>query len=82
MLADTVEAATRTLKNPAMAKLERFIWELILEKVSSGQMRNSGLTFNELDIIKKIFVQILGGSFHSRIEYPNQKQKEKNNKDE
>ena len=77
MLADTVEAATRTLKNPTMAKLDRFVWDLILEKVSSGQMRNSGLTFNELEIIKKTFVQILGGSFHTRIEYPNQNGKEK-----
>ncbi len=72
MLADTVEAATRTLKNPTMAKLDRFAWELIMEKVSSGQMKNSGLTFNDLETIKKSFVQIIGGSFHTRIEYPNQ----------
>ncbi|MBI9105535.1 MAG: HDIG domain-containing protein [Spirochaetales bacterium] len=76
MLADTVEAATRTLKNPTMAKLDRFSWELIMEKVSSGQMRNSGLTFNDLEIIKNTFVQILGGSFHKRIEYPGQKEGE------
>jgi hypothetical protein len=74
MLADTVEAATRTLKNPTMAKLDRFAWELIMEKVSSGQMRNSGLTFNDLETIKNTFVQILGGSFHTRIEYPDQKE--------
>ncbi|MDC7227169.1 MAG: HDIG domain-containing protein [Spirochaetales bacterium] len=72
MLADTVEAATRTLKNPTMSKLERFVWDLIMEKVSSGQMRNSGLTFNDLELIKQSFVQILGGSFHTRIEYPDQ----------
>ena len=76
MLADTVEAATRTLKNPTMAKLDRFVWDLIMEKVSSGQMRNSGLTFNDLETIKKSFVQILGGSFHTRIEYPNQNGKD------
>ena len=80
MLADTVEAATRTLKNPTMAKLERFVWELIMEKVSSGQMRNSGLTFNDLETVKNSFVQILGGSFHKRIEYP--EQNEKSGKDE
>ncbi|HAK47187.1 MAG TPA: metal-dependent phosphohydrolase, partial [Spirochaeta sp.] len=60
MLADTVEAATRTLKNPTMSKLDRFVWDLIMEKVSSGQMRNSGLTFNDLETIKRSFVQILG----------------------
>ena len=72
MLADTVEAACRTLKNPTISKLERFIWELIIEKVTSGQMKNSNLTFNDLETIKKLFVQIIGGSFHNRIEYPNQ----------
>lgn len=76
MLADTVEAATRTLKNPTMAKLDRFAWELIMEKISSGQMRNSGLTFTDMETIKNSFVQILGGSFHTRIEYPGQKEGE------
>ena len=76
MLADTVEAATRTLKNPTMAKLERFVWELIMEKVSSGQMKNSGLTFNDLETAKNSFVRILGGSFHTRIEYPGQNEGE------
>ncbi len=78
MLADTVEAATRTLKNPTMAKLERFVWELIMEKVSHGQMKNTALTFKDLETVKNSFVQILGGSFHTRIEYPNQKEKSEN----
>ncbi len=70
MLADGVEAASRTLKKPSVAKLEKFIWNSIQEKIASGQMRNCELTFRDLEIIKKSFVHILAGQFHNRIEYP------------
>ncbi len=70
MLADTLEASSRTLKKPTVAKLEKFIWAGIMEKFTSGQMNDSDLTFRDLETIKKTFVQILAGSFHSRIEYP------------
>jgi putative nucleotidyltransferase with HDIG domain len=74
MLADTVEAASRTLKKPTVAKLERFIWSSIIEKFTSGQMNDSDLTFRDLETIKKTFLQILAGHFHSRIEYPDRKE--------
>ncbi len=70
MLADGVEAASRTLKKPSVAKLEKFVWKTILDKFSTGQMSNCELTFRDLDMIKKTFVHILAGQFHSRIEYP------------
>ena len=70
MLADSVEAASRTLKKPTAAKLEKFIWNIIMEKITSGQMSNCDLTFSEMKIIAKIFLQILAGHFHTRIEYP------------
>ncbi len=74
MLADGVEAASRTLKKPTVAKLERFIWSSIMDKFTSGQMNESDLTFKDLETIKKTFVQILAGHFHSRIEYPDKKE--------
>ena len=67
---DGVEAASRTLKKPSIAKLEKFIWNSMQEKIASGQMRNCELTFSDLEIIKKSFVHILAGQFHTRIEYP------------
>jgi cyclic-di-AMP phosphodiesterase PgpH len=73
MLADTVEAASRTLNKPTVAKLEKFVWEAIMEKVTSGQLSKCDLTFRDLEMIKKTFVQILAGQFHSRIEYPDAK---------
>ncbi|MDR2898585.1 MAG: HDIG domain-containing protein [Spirochaetaceae bacterium] len=73
MLADTVEAACRTLDKPSVPRLEKFIHDLIMAKYEHGQLDQSDLTFKELDIIKDSFVKILAGYYHSRIEYPNQK---------
>lgn len=70
MLADGVEAASRTLKKPSVAKLEKFVWEMIMDKFTSGQMNNCDITFRNLETIKRAFVHILAGHFHSRIEYP------------
>ncbi|RKX88418.1 MAG: phosphohydrolase [Spirochaetes bacterium] len=70
MLADHVEAASRTLKRPSVAKLERIVWDIIIEKFNSGELNESELTLRDLEIIKNSFVQILAGYFHTRIEYP------------
>ena len=70
MLADGVEAASRTLKKPNVSKLEKFVWQTIQDKFASQQMSNCELTFRDLEIIKRSFVHILAGHYHSRIEYP------------
>jgi putative nucleotidyltransferase with HDIG domain len=70
MLADITEAATRVLKKPTAAKLEKFIQELFDNKVDHGQLAQSDLTFRELEKIKQAFVKSLAGYYHSRIEYP------------
>jgi len=75
MLADTVEAATRTLRKPTRAKLEKYIWELIIDRFQNGELNDSGLTLKELEIIKDNFVHVLTGHFHSRIEYPEAEEK-------
>jgi putative nucleotidyltransferase with HDIG domain len=74
MLADAVEAATRTLKKPTIAKLEKFVWDMIMEKFTSQELSGSQLTFRDLETIKKSFVQVLAGYYHSRIEYPKVKE--------
>ncbi len=79
MLADAVEAISRTLKKPNIAKLERFVWKTIVEKFTNEQMSNCELTFSDLDIIKKSFVHILAGQFHSRIKYPDLEETKKQN---
>ena len=79
MLADSVEAASRTLKKPSVAKLEKFVWNSIQDKIVAGQMSNCELTFRDLETIKKSFVHILAGQFHARIEYPELDEAEQKN---
>jgi len=76
MLADVTEAAVRTLTKPTVAKMEKFIQGLFDAKVEHGQLAKSDLTFRELETIKNAFVKVLAGYYHSRIEYPNQKEEE------
>jgi putative nucleotidyltransferase with HDIG domain len=70
MLADVTEAASRTLKKPTARRLEEFIQNLIMTKLTHGQLAESELTFRDLETIKKSFVRVLAGYYHSRIEYP------------
>ena len=76
MLADTVEAACRTLENPSVSRLEKFITTLFNAKVEHKQLDNCDLTFRDVSKIKEAFVQVLAGYYHSRIEYPDQKKQE------
>jgi len=74
MLADITEAAVRTLDKPSAAKIDKFVQQLFDNKIEHGQLANSDLSFRELEIIKKAFVKVLAGYYHSRIEYPKQKE--------
>lgn len=76
MLADTVEAACRTLVKPSVPRLEKFIRQLIMDKVENHLLDKCQLRFCDLDVIQDSFVKILAGYYHSRIEYPNQKNSE------
>ncbi len=70
MLGDSVEAAVRSLKNPTISQLEKFVWELILNKLKEGMLDACGLTLSDLTTIKDSFISTLMGHYHSRIEYP------------
>ena len=70
MLADTIEAATRTLANPSPEAMEQMIRSLVSKKMADGQLNDSALTFSDLDKICASFVTVLTGVFHERIEYP------------
>ncbi len=72
MICDTVEAACRTLSDPSVSRLEKFIKKLVLGKFETSQMDNANLTFNDLNKIQESLVNIMAGYYHSRIEYPNQ----------
>ena len=73
MLADTVEAACRSLENPTEERLDKFIQKLLTDKMEHGQLDNCDLTFCDLNKIKLSFVKFLVGFYHNRVKYPNQK---------
>ncbi|MCX7038388.1 MAG: HDIG domain-containing protein [Spirochaetes bacterium] len=70
MLADAVEAATRSLKRPTESRLERDVQDIIMDKFTTGELGDSGLTLRDLESIRRSFAHILEGYFHTRIEYP------------
>ncbi len=70
MLADSLEAASRTLKDPSLDHLKGLIQKIIDEKVNDNQFEECDLTFKDLHGIAHGFLPILRGIFHSRIEYP------------
>jgi hypothetical protein len=74
LLADTIEAASRAMKDPNYNKLKNLINKLVEEKLSEGQLSHCPLTFRDLQLIKQAFLTILAGVYHSRIEYPEEEQ--------
>jgi putative nucleotidyltransferase with HDIG domain len=74
MLADAVEAVSRTLKKPTIAKLKKTFWAIIMERFKAGGFNQSNLTFNDLEKINDSFVHFISGYLHSRIEYPKTKE--------
>ncbi|MCD6374828.1 MAG: HDIG domain-containing protein [Caldisericaceae bacterium] len=75
MLADSVEAATRTLNNPTPSKLRAFIEDLVDKRFKEGELDDSDLTFKDLKKIIDAFLPVLYGVFQHRVEYPDQKEK-------
>lgn len=77
MLADTVEAACRSMKEPTYKKLENQINRVVDDHIHDGQLSNCPLTFRQIQIIKDTFLSILKGVYHTRVEYPDDKKNEK-----
>ncbi len=75
MLADAVEAASRTLANPTPTKIKNLIKSIFNRIIQDGQLEESPLTFRDLNLIENTFEKFLLSMFHSRIEYPKIKAK-------
>jgi hypothetical protein len=69
MLADVVEAASRTLENPTPSRIQGLVQNLINDIFSDGQLDHCELTLKDLHLIAKRFNKILNGIHHHRIEY-------------
>lgn len=75
MLADSVEAAVRSINNPTKEKIENMVDNIVKDKLSSGQLDDSQLTISDVKKIKKCFLKTLNGIYHERIEYPKDERK-------
>ncbi len=77
MLADACEAAVRSLSRPNINRIEGTVRKLIRERLLDGQLDECNLTFKDLNIIGDVFIRLLSGTFHNRIEYSDVKDLER-----
>ena len=76
MLADAVEAATRSLAKPTPSRIREITKQIIDKRMLSGELDNSGLTLSDLARIREAFIPLLTGIHHARIVYPGQKDRD------
>jgi len=69
-IADGVEAAVRSLRNPSIEQIDTMVRKIIKERLDDGQFNECDLTLKDLETIAKTLNETLLGIFHSRIEYP------------
>jgi len=70
MMADSVEAASKSLKNPTSTKIDSFVENIINLQMDNGQFLNANITFKEIQTIKKVLKKKLNNIYHLRVEYP------------
>ena len=75
MIAEAVEAASRSVSSPTPQRLETLIDSIIETRIKEGDLDECPLTFRELTTIKESIIPVLIGSLHKRIEYPGQREK-------
>jgi putative nucleotidyltransferase with HDIG domain len=78
LLADSVEAATRTLEEPTPSRIEEMVRKIINNKFIDGQLDECELTLKDLEKIAETFVRVLVAVYHPRIKYPEKKDETNN----
>lgn len=73
MLADSVEAAVRSINDPTKIKIEEMVNNIVKDRLSDGQLDDCDLTLRDIEKIRKAFLKALTGIYHQRIEYPSDK---------
>ncbi|CAM2830998.1 HDIG domain-containing metalloprotein [Paenibacillus sediminis] len=74
-IADSVEAAVRSLRNPTVDQVESMIEKIIKSRLDDHQFNECDITMKELDIVAQTLKESVMGIFHSRIEYPDEMKK-------
>ncbi len=70
MMSDSVEAASKSLKEPTSTLIDRFVEKIINKQMEDGQFLNANITFKEIQQVKKVLKRKLNNIYHLRIEYP------------
>ena len=70
MMADSVEAASKSLVNPTYSIIDEFVDKIIATQMQAGQFLNAEITFKEIETVKKVLKQRLTNIYHLRVEYP------------
>ena len=70
MMADSVEAASRTLKNAAPETIDKLVDAIIDHQMETGQYNNAPVTLRDIQEIRKTFKKMLMSMYHARIDYP------------
>ena len=70
MMADSVEAASKSLKDPTSSKIDAFVEKIVNVQMDNGQFLNANITFKEIQTIKKVLKKKLNNIYHLRVEYP------------
>ena len=70
MMADTVEAASKSLKSPNINNIEVFVDKIIDGKMAEQQFNSSDITFAEIESVKKVLFKKLINVYQLRVEYP------------
>lgn len=72
MLADTVESASRALREPAPARIENLVREITKKKFDDGQFDECNITIEQLNTIQESLIKSLNAMYHARVKYPEQ----------
>jgi putative nucleotidyltransferase with HDIG domain len=78
MMSDAVEAASRSLKSYDEDSIRNLVEGVVNSQMADGQFRNSPISFRDVEIAKRVFVEKLKNIYHTRIQYPELK----NNKED
>lgn len=70
MIADSVEAASKSLKNPTSITINELVDRIIAKQIEENQFINADITFKQIEIIKSVIKKKLSSIYHLRIEYP------------
>ncbi|MGX1930611.1 HD family phosphohydrolase [Flagellimonas sp. 2504JD4-2] len=70
MMADAVEAASKSLKNPTYSIIDEFVEKIVKGQMQANQFLNANITLKEIEKVKKVLKQKLTNIYHLRVEYP------------